>query len=668
MENEILVLKNDPSASEIESIVNEYLSKDDHTLQFRLQFVNVLLQNILPVYQSLKTTLRLKIRRVFHSSIGVSNLLNTYQLTKNEIYLKFTKDLLIDQTLLVNTLRSAKGNRNDLNQVKCLFVGSKIFQTFEGRIEIERYLDLVTKQLIEVCKIGSFEISDFICPFLSLHPIDAKFIFFGQFFTDSYFNYSVELYLKMNRFQKRTFLLRYLVPYLERYTTLNNRETVAKIFKKFDISEFDNQVIAHIAESSNVDLQQAITVLIKDPKTSFEVLLKLWGNEQFIKDTPNDTQEYTTRELLILLNSIKKTENTSFLSRDKTFLDAITARISSADTFHRNLGMMVAKEVTDGEIKFDIVDEIKIHDFPTPNFNSKINFTDLFIKDSMKSLSLSSHKETKTADSDDESELEDDEDQDEVETLFLKDLIKKFNDEKQSSIIKLLSHTIKLVRQKATFKLEIEFYSEELVSILIGLINKYEEPNFEELKINAIVSIIVVNPKVVPSVMNLLFTGDYSLQQRMVILSSISLSARELRGLEDDFIEKPQFDFPTRKIEQRHQPQIEEISDSAPKIEEIKEDKDLIGNGTVLRKSSKLTKPKNVTKPNNFAKLAPKFFYPLANGWIQGINIGNYNQLFMKHYLQTLGLVVKAAHPCHEFEDMITLYNEILENSQNIVL
>lgn len=668
MENELLVLKGEPSVSDIETITDNYLSKDDHALQLKLQFVNVILQHILPVYQSLKTTLRLKIRRVFHSSIGVSNLLNTYKLTKNDIYLKFMKDLLIDQTLLVNTIQSAKGNRNELNQIKSLFVGSKIFQTFEGKIEMERYLDLITKQLVEVCKDGSCDISDFICPFLSLHPIDAKFVFFNQFFTDSYFNYAVELYSKMSRLNKRSFLLRYLIPYMERHTTVNNTETVAKILKHFEFSEYEDQAIARVSESRNADLQQAISVLIKDPKSSFEVLLKLWGNEQFIKDTPSDIQESTTRELLILLNNVKNSTDSDSIARDRTFLDAITSRISSDDTFYRNLGMMVAKEVTNGEIKFDIEDEIKIQEIPTPDFNSKINFTDLHINDSMKNLSLSSHKETKIADSDDESELEDDEDQEEVETLFLKDLIKKFNDEKLNSITKLLSHTIKLVRQKATFKLEIEFYSEELISLLVGLINKYEEPNFEELKINSIVSIIVVNPKVVPYIMNLLFTGDYSLQQRMVILSSISLSARELRGLEDEFIDKPQFDFPTRKIEQRHQPQIEEIDNGPAKIEEIKEDENPVGQGTVLRKSSKLTKPKSHTKPNNFAKLAPKFFYPLANGWIQGINIGNYNQLFMKHYLQTLGLVVEAAHPCHEFEDMATLYNEILENSQNIVL
>lgn len=665
MNDGILVLKNEPSASEIDRVVTEYLSKD-HELQVKLQFINTVLQNILPIYKSLNSTIRLKIRRVFPSTIGLSNLLHFYKLTKNDVYLSITKELLADQTLLVTVIQSTKGNKTEMNQVKSLFVGSKIFQTFEGRLEIERYLELVSGQLVEACKYEKVVMSDFINQFLSLHPIDAKFIFFSHFFNDHYFSYTVTLYKNMTQIQKKQFLWRSLLPYLEKYVNSNNIQTVAKILYHFSFTEFEDQMIKNIAECGNTDLQISVSILVKNPKTGVKNLLKLWGNEQFISEKPYATQESTTKELLILLSSVDPTERAS-LATDRTFLDAITSRIASNENPNRNLGMMVAKKVTNGEIKFDIVDEIIINKVPSPIFSSTIDFADLFIGNPMQNLSLNTYKETKMADSDDDSALEDDEGDSDIETLFLKDLIKKFNDNNISSVTKLLSHTIKLVRKKATFQLEIDFYSEELVSILIGLLNKYDEPNFEDLKINSIVSIIVVNPKIVSFVMNLLFTGDYSLQQRMIILSSISLSARELRGLDDTFIDKPTSDFPTRKITKRHEPKIEEIE--AAKIEELDSgDGEVISEGTITRKSKKLTTPKGVSKPNNFAKLASKFFYPLANGWIQGINVGTYNQLFLKHYLQTLELVIKAAYPCHEFDDMFALYNEILENSEHIVI
>ncbi|CAM9020275.1 hypothetical protein WICANDRAFT_32613 [Wickerhamomyces anomalus NRRL Y-366-8] len=665
MNDDFSVLKSEPSAEEIDRIVTEFISKEN-ALPTKLQFINTILQHILPIYQSLKTTIRLKIRRAFHSSIGISNLLKFYSLTKNEIYLKFMKDLLLDQTLLVSVIDAAKGNKTELGQVRSLFVGSKIFQTFEGKLEIERYLDLVTKQLIEACKDDKFEVSEFVNQLLSLHPIDAKFVFLNQFFNDNYFNYLVQLYSRMTQVQKKQFLWRSFFPYLDRYVHNNNIDTVTKILKHFVFTDFEDQVVKHIAESKNINLQQAISLLVKDHKTAFKNLLKIWGNEQFIKDHPSELQEANTKELLILINYMD-TQTKGNFSKDRTFLDAITSRISSNDNFNRGLGMMVAKKITNGEINFDIVDEIIIEPVSRPNSSSKIDFTDLILGEPLQNLSLNTHKETKVMDSDDESDIEEDQENGNIDTLFLKDLIKKFNDDKISSITKLLAHTTKLVRQKATFKIEIEFYSEELISVLIGLINKFDESNFEDLKLNAIVSVIVVNPKIVSHTMNLLFTGDYSFQQRMIILSSISLAARELRGIDDDFIDKPTYDFPTRKIEQRHQPKIEEVQRA--KIEEIKNDSDeLIGEGTVKRISKKLTATKEAEKPNNFARLAPKFFYPLANGWIQGINVGTFNEMFMKHYLQTLELVVKAAYPCHEFDDMFALYNEILENSQSILI
>ncbi|CCH40813.1 Telomere length regulation protein [Wickerhamomyces ciferrii] len=670
MEEQIKVLKNSPSAEEIEKILQEYLI-NEHTLQQQLQFINTLLQHIIIVYQSLKSQVRHLLQRVFYCTIGISNLLNHYKLTKNDIYLKFMKNLLVDPTLLSNTLSSCHKKKEEESQTKALFVGSKIFQTFEGELELTKYLELVVKQLIETARLGNHDISGFINPYLSIHPLEAKDILFENFLTGSNFELLSEIYSKMSQIQQKSFILKSLIPYLETKISIDNRDTITKILSRFNISKFESYIIKNVAELPNIELQQAVSSLIADPQTQMTELLDIWGNEQYIKNTQFEYQESMTKEILILLNYISP-ENRTQISRDKSFLNAITSRISNNDHDNRNLGLIIAKKVTNGEIKFDITDEIVIEPYKKPNLNSKIDFTDLLIGKSMQNLSISSQKVTTEKDSDDESESEDDEEeQNGIDTLFLKDLIKNFNDEKVNHLTPLLSHTVKLVRQKATFKLELEFYSEELASLIIGLLNKFDEPNFEQLKINALVSIIVTNTKVITHIMNLLFTGDYSIQQRMIILSSISLSARELRGFEDDFIEKVETDFPTRKIEQRHsKPMVQEVEDKPPRFEEIKDDNNeqFIGQGKVQRVSKKLTKPVEKTKPNNFSKIASKFFYPLANGWIKGIDVGTYNEMFLKHYLQTLELIIKAAYPCHEFDGMYELYNAILENSSNVTI
>ena len=44
------------------------------------------------------------------------------------------------------------------------------------------------------------------------------------------------------------------------------------------------------------------------------------------------------------------------------------------------------------------------------------------------------------------------------------------------------------------------------------------------------VAVIVTNPSITTFMFNLLLTGDYSLQQRVLILSATLMAARQLRG------------------------------------------------------------------------------------------------------------------------------------------
>lgn len=654
-EETLNVLRGTPTSGEIDSATQSLLEAHLQPKD-QLQVIITYLKHIIPVYHSIKTPVKLKIRTLFYSCMAVSNLLSQYRITKNEAYFQFTVDLLMDPALLVSLIGSCNGSKTELQQVKSLMFGSKLLQTFEGELAIDEYLSVLSKQLVEACQQHK-QSPEYFLSYLSLHPVEAKMSLFKDFFTQKNFPLITTSFKEMSSLQKRRFTCNYLIPYLALHTNVNNIDTIASIINCFNIRDVERHALDKMAEVDHMELQQAMVFIARDKLAHAVRLLMVWGNEVYINDFPATKQETMTRLILILLQYPEKDQLDS-LARDKIFLSAITARISSNDIKVRNLGMMVAKRITSGEIKFDIEDEIKLS-MPVIKLSTIIDFSQLHIQ-SFANLTISPEKATQVDSDDEESDSESD-DESPADPVFLKDLIKRFTENSTTSLTHLLQLAVKLVRQKAAFGSELEFYSPELLAVLAGLMNKYEEKNFEELKLNAIVSVIVSNPLIIKNIYELLFTGDYSLQQRMIILSSIGLSARELRGLDDEIIDKPQFDFPTSEIPHRKK-LIEEVQE--PKIQELE---DHMGQGTVLRKSTALTKEKPKPKPNLFAKHAQKFFHPLANGWAAGANSGSFNETFRRHYLSTMHIVLQASYPSYGFEEMAEVYEQIRDSSSIVI-
>jgi telomere length regulation protein len=659
LEKDLEVLRETPTQDDINR-VTESLISTELSLRWYLQVITIYLKFILPVYKSLKVTIRLKIRTLFKTCAALSQVLSQYRISKNEIFFHFTVDLLMDPTLLVSLIDSSKGNRIELQQVKSLMFGSKVFQTFEGKLRMDEYLSILAKQLVEANK-DNKPTGDYILSYLSLHPIEAKVKLFNTFLTQQNFEMITATYKLMTQLQKRQFIVNYLIPYLASHTNAKNLETIASIINHLGVSDIEKQLIQKMTEIDHMELQQAVGCLVRDKFAESTRLISIWGDETYIKDTPALKQEAMTRFILVLLQYIPKSE-LDRLAKERVFLTAITARISSNDLTLRNLGMMIAKKVTSGEIEFDIQDEITLIN-PHVKLSESIDFTTLHIN-SITDITISQSKVTQLDSDDEESDDGLGDNSEQRDPVFLSDLLKRFSESSLTSVNHLLTITTKLVRQKALFGSELEFYSPELIAVLIGLLNKYEEGKFEELKLNAIISVIVSNPKIISNVFELLFTGDYSLQQRMMILSAVGLSARELRGFDDQIVEKPRFGFPTREIPQRKK-LMQEVQ--LPKLEEIIEnDEAAVDKGTVTWISSKLVAPKPERKSNSFAKHAQKFFYPLANGLSAGVDIGSYNEIFLKHYLSTMHLVLQAAYPCYGFEEMVGVYEQIRENSTNI--
>ncbi|KAG6219582.1 hypothetical protein E4U50_000026 [Claviceps purpurea] len=118
--------------------------------------------------------------------------------------------------------------------------------------------------------------------------------------------------------------------------------------------------------------------------------------------------------------------------------------------------------------------------------------------------------------------------------VYIRDLITFLRDseshEKQELGIKTAPG---LIRRKAHYGAEVSSHAEELARLLVGLQDKFDIDDFESLRVQAMMALVIAQPQsMAPWFARTFFEGDYSLSQRTSVLITLGLSARELAGLE----------------------------------------------------------------------------------------------------------------------------------------
>ncbi|KAG5960573.1 hypothetical protein E4U57_008155 [Claviceps arundinis] len=118
--------------------------------------------------------------------------------------------------------------------------------------------------------------------------------------------------------------------------------------------------------------------------------------------------------------------------------------------------------------------------------------------------------------------------------VYIRDLITFLRDseshEKQELGIKTAPG---LIRRKAHYGAEVSSHAEELARLLVGLQDKFDIDDFESLRLQAMMALVIAQPQsMAPWFARTFFEGDYSLSQRTSVLVTLGLSARELAGLE----------------------------------------------------------------------------------------------------------------------------------------
>jgi len=118
--------------------------------------------------------------------------------------------------------------------------------------------------------------------------------------------------------------------------------------------------------------------------------------------------------------------------------------------------------------------------------------------------------------------------------VYVRNLIQYLRDTDSYDHQKLaLTTAPALIRRKANFGTEVAEHTKELATLLVGLQDKYEIDNFDDLRLQGMIAIVVAQPQTMGKwFAKTFFDGDYSVSQRASVLIVLGLAGRELAGFE----------------------------------------------------------------------------------------------------------------------------------------
>lgn len=524
----------------------------------------------------------------------------------------------------------------------------------------------------------------------------------------------------MKRFERKIMLFKvfhYLqVSYLKSPMSMDNDYIAAltTLLKHcFDCSIWDllmcDQVVAKYSHQLNLTAALMARSGLDDPNYSSLVVkaLNAWGNASLIAEEPIVKQGFRTHMLLSLC-CLCSTGTLQEVLKQTAFVSAMTNRLSSKSERAKSLGVYLADELctyAQQDKIFSLGTSALGVAFPHP----VTSIRDMSVPDAWEIVSAPHveeadpdvgmdelQKKLKPVSLQEESSyavkdatMSDEEDDPTMSSgppvlppIYVKELLSYLSVDKkdQQAYEKrrvALATAPTLLRQKSGFGNEVSFYAEDLLSLLAGLTNQFEDHDFEQLKLNALIGVVVSYPLVTTHLCHLLLTGDYSLQQRLCLLSAMSLSCRELKGYKDDavFSSYKQERFASKQLPQKLHEQYLALQGEKATFEDYgyraiegniqnellheasETAKDEIAGGRILRMSASLRKKEPsgsetlvVSKEaqDTFKKTVGKqFFFPLVALWYQsgGFNIGPYTEDLVSHYIKTLSLILHAAYP-----------------------
>ncbi|KAH7034809.1 telomere length regulation protein [Microdochium trichocladiopsis] len=504
-------------------------------------------------------------------------------------------------------------------------------------------------------------------------------------------------------------------------------------------------------------IRRAVVGALADDRETLSTILERctsqFGDQLFIKHAPILQQEAQAQVLLLAAGYVHSLApiKLTLLLRSSAYLNTISNRIGASQNRSRVLGMVVGEALSglvhDDKTRLNFkIDEVDTEDAQwyksLVKIRDQVGPLDQLRETRASSTSSRSKVKTKATRSidkrppvkpaqsgfiieeiedDEDVEMEDpdlvpyakpesdDEDSDEDPTMinrdkpktpvYIRDLIAYFRDTENFDRHKIaLTTAPELIRRKANYGTEVTSHAEELATLLVGLENKYELEEFESLRLQGMVAIVLAQPKkMAPWFGRTFFDGDYSLSQRASVLVVLGLSGRELAGFDiSEYSAAAAFPSKTlpARVEKHYLPATEarlqgavrgshlkalppnaldnlaqslsqsflaplaaEAADatSGPDVLKLSSFtsrlKDAQGSGRTMSKSTRQTGVKSI--PNTTAAIiASSFFFPLTSRFpaaVHSHSAAMRGVLFQPHllalFIKTLAVLIHAAGP-----------------------
>jgi len=140
--------------------------------------------------------------------------------------------------------------------------------------------------------------------------------------------------------------------------------------------------------------------------------------------------------------------------------------------------------------------------------------------------------------------------------VYIRDLITYLRDTDDYDRQKLgLQTAAPLIRRKANFGTEVSSHAEELATLLVGIQDKYDMDDFQDMRLQGMIAILIALPlKMGQWFSKTFFDGDYSISQRASVLTTLGLGAREIAGFPQEASSltsstpKPTPSFPSKTL------------------------------------------------------------------------------------------------------------------------
>ncbi|KAI7350039.1 hypothetical protein KC320_g5700, partial [Hortaea werneckii] len=141
--------------------------------------------------------------------------------------------------------------------------------------------------------------------------------------------------------------------------------------------------------------------------------------------------------------------------------------------------------------------------------------------------------------------------------VYIRDLMRMLADDQNAERFQLaIQHAASLVRRNSTFGSEVKDHAVELLSTLCNLQDPFDTENFDELRLQTMIAILLSDIEVLgPWLSKHAFAEGYSIAQRCLIFTALGLGGRELAGFKtEDETFNPKLqntEFPSKRLPPR---------------------------------------------------------------------------------------------------------------------